>query len=339
MRAVVRTFRTSIVEGRFISLITSVIIIGMRALLFYSTGMPETSFMDNGFLWRFIGHLFDDPMVSFTASTLSVFLIAWIISSVNSRFALIRSRSTLPYVVPLFLFSLHPWFLVMRSDYISIIFILLAFTPLLKSYQKSDSYLCSFRSGVLIAVASLFQLYVLALLPLWWRGEQSMRGYQFRSFLSSLFGVLLVYVSLFSLYLHYDDIPAFLQPFLAYASFSLPAIPSFTVTEWIIVMLIGLFFITNMYFSIRTYSRDKVLTLSFMQFVVFLIVFLLLLQVLFWSTTLFFFMLSIALISYLNAYFYTRTVSKANIMLGYIVFLLMMLFYLSQLLPVLSLLR
>ncbi|MBK5194958.1 MAG: hypothetical protein JJE08_02840 [Proteiniphilum sp.] len=333
MRAVVRTFRTSIVEGRFISLITSLVIIGMRALLFYSTGMPEPSFTDNGFLWRYIAHLFADPVVSFAASTISVFLIAWIISYVNSRFALIRSRSTLPFVVPLFLFSLHPWFLVMRGDYISVIFILFAFPPLLRSYQKPNSYLYSFRAGVLIAVASLFQLYTLALLPLWWRGERSMRGYQFRSFLSSVFGVLLIYVSLFSLYFLYDDIPGFLQPFLAYATFSLPAVPVFTFAEWVAVVLIGLFFVSNMYFSIRTYSRDKVLTLSFMQLIVFLIVFLLLLQVLFWNTTLFFLTLSIALISYLNAYFYTRTVSKANIIVGYVSSLLMLLLYLSHLLP------
>jgi len=339
MRAVVRTFRTSIVEGRFISMITSLVIIGMRALLFYSTGMPEPSFTDNGFLWRYIAPLFADSMVSFTASTISVFLIAWIISYVNSRFALIRSRSTLPFIVPLFLFSLHPWFLVMRGDYISVIFILFAFPPLLRSYQQPDSYLYSFRAGVLIAVASLFQLYALALLPLWWRGERSMRGYQFRSFLSSVFGVLLIYVSLFSLYFLYDDIPGFFQPFLAYATFALPAIPVFTLAEWVAVVLIGLFFVSNMYFSIRTYSRDKVLTLSFMQLIVFLIVFLLLLQVLFWNTTLFFLTLSIALISYLNAYFYTRTVSKANIIVGYVSSLLMLLLYLSHLLPGLLLLR
>ena len=339
MRAVVRTFRTTIVEGRFISLITSLVIVGMRALLYYLAGMPEPSFMGNGFLWRYIAHFFADPVVSFTASTISLFLIAGIISSVNSRFALIRSRSALPFVVPLFLFSLHPWFLVMRDDYISVIFILLAFPPLLRSYQKSDSYLYSFRAGVLIAVASLFQLYALALLPLWWRGERSMRGYQFRSFLSSLFGVLLIYVSLFSFYFLNDDIPGFIQPFLTFTSFSLPALPVFTIVEWMTVMLILLFFISNMYFSIRTYSRDKVLTLSFMQFVVFLIVFLLLLQVFFWSTTLFFLTLSIALISYLNAYFFTRTVSEVNIILGYITSLLMVLLYLSHLLPVLPLLR
>ncbi|MBF6628002.1 MAG: hypothetical protein ITG04_05765 [Proteiniphilum sp.] len=333
MRTVVRVFRTTIVEGRFTYLITSLIVLGMRAALFYWGQMPEFTVTDNGYLWRHVAHLLFNPEISFVASTIAVFMIAWIISSMNIRFALIRSRSALPFVVPLFLFSLHPWFLVMRGDYISVIFILLAFSPLLKSYQKPDSYLFSFRAGILIAVASLFHIYTLVLLPLWWRGEQSMRGYQFRSFISSLFGVLLIYVSLFSLYFLYDDIAGFIQPFRLFASLALPAVPALTITEWTAVILVGLFFISNMYFSIRTYSRDKVLTLSFLQFVVFLIVILLLLQVLFWSRTLYFLTLGIALISYLNAYFYSKTLSKANVFLGYVTSLLMLLFYFSHLFP------
>ena len=333
MRTVVSVFRRTIVEGRFIALITALWIIGMRALLFYVAAVPANDFTDHNFLWRLIAPLFADPMISFMASTLSVFLIAWIISSMNSKFALIRSRSALPFIVPLFLFSLHPRFLGMDGDFISVIFILLAFLPLLSSYQKPESYLYSFRAGILLAVASLFQIYTLALLPLWWRGERSMRGYQFRSFINSLFGVLLIYVSLFTLYFLTDDIAGFLQPFQVFAHISLPAVPLFTVTQWGTVVLVFLFFLSNMYFSIRTYNRDKVLTLSLMQFVVFLIVILMLLQVLYWSRTLFFFTLCIALISYLNAYFYTRTVSNANVILGCISSLLMLLYYCAQLFP------
>ena len=46
----------------------------------------------------------------------------------NSRFNLVRARSYLPFVAPLFLFSLHPCFLVMSGDYVAILFILFAFS-------------------------------------------------------------------------------------------------------------------------------------------------------------------------------------------------------------------
>ncbi len=339
MRAVVRSFRTYIVEGRFISFIVPVGVIGMRAALFFRGERIPVVYKDTGYLWRYFSHLFADPMISGVASTISVFLIASLISSLNSRFTLIRSRSTLPFVTPLFLLSLHPWFLVMTADYIAVIFILIAFFPLLKSYQTPDATLYSFRSAILIGVASLFQIYAIVLLPLWWRGELSMRGPQFRSFLSSLFGVCLVYVSLFSVYFLFDDLPGFVQPFLSFASFSLPQLPAYSWSAWGIVVLIGLFFITNMILSIKTYSRDKVLTLTFMQFMVFLITFSLLLQILYWQETLFFLTLSIALISYLNAYFYTRTQSTAYIYLALLIVVFALCFYLYYLFPELNLLR
>lgn len=333
MRAVVRSFRTYIVEGRFISFIVPVGVIGMRAALFFRGERIPVVYNDTGYLWGYFSPLFADPMISGVASTILVFLIAFLISSLNSRFTLIRSRSTLPFLTPLFLLSLHPWFLVMTADYIAVIFILIAFFPLLKSYQTLDATLYSFRSAILIGVASLFQIYAIVLLPLWWRGELSMRGTQFRSFLSSLFGFCLVYVSLFSIYFLFDDLPGFVQPFLLFTSFSLPQLPAYSWSAWGIVVLIGLFFITNMILSIRTYTRDKVLTLIFMQFMVLLITFSLLLQILYWQETLFFLMLSIAFISYLNAYFYTRTQSPAYIWLALLIVAIAFCSYLYHLFP------
>jgi len=333
MHAVVRSYRTFVVEGRFISFIAAAGVIVMRATLFFRGGRIPVDYNDTGYLWRYFTPLFADPVLSLLASTISVFLIASLISSLNSRFTLIRSRSTLPFVIPLFLLSLHPWFLAMTADYVAVIFILMAFFPLLQSYQTSDASLYSFRSAILIGVASLFQIYAIVLLPLWWRGELSMRGTQFRSFLSSLFGFCLVYVSLFSLYFLFDDLPGFVRPFLSFASFSLPQLPDYSWSSWGIVVLIAIFFISSMILSIRTYTRDKVLTLIFMQFMVLLITFSLLLQILYWQETLFFLMLSIAFISYLNAYFYTRTQSPAYIWLALLIVVIAFCSYLYHLFP------
>ncbi len=102
MHSVVRRFRSVIVEGRFIPVLTSICVIGMRAAMFYWGNRAQASFIDDSHLWRYFEHLFDDPFTSFFVSTLSVFLIASIIATMNGRFNLIRSRSNLPFVVPLF---------------------------------------------------------------------------------------------------------------------------------------------------------------------------------------------------------------------------------------------
>ena len=330
MHLVVRSFRTYIVDGRFASLIASLVVIIMRATLYFKGDRSPVIFSDTGFLWPYAAPLFSDPTISAVASTISVFLIAFLISGINSRFMLLRSRSSLPFAAPLLLLSLHPWFLVMTADYVAVICIVLAFSPFLKSYQTADATLYSFRSAILIGAASLFQIYALALFPLWWLGERSMRGSQPRAFLSSLFGLSLIYVSLFSLYFLKDDLSGFTDPFLLLVSFSLPQLPDYTLMEWGVVVLVGLFFILNMVLSIKTYSRDKVLTLSFMQFVVLLIIVQLSLQVIFWRETLFFLTLCIALISYLNAYFYTRTQSVTHIYLALLIAVMATFFYLSH---------
>lgn len=331
MHYVVKTFRASIVEGRFTSLIVSIVVIGMRLMLFASNGLPEVSTQSDNYLWNHISPFFSKPEISLIASTFSVFIIAWIILTLNNRFSLLRTRSNLPFIFPLFFLSLHPYFLIMTGEYIAIIFILLSFYPLLESYQKPDSYLYSFRSSVLIATASLFQVFAIILIPLLWRGERSMRGPQLRSLLSSLFGVILVYISVFSVYFISDDIIKFLQPLNLLINISSPEIPSYSIFEWIIASFIMIYFALNMIFSINTYGKDKVLTFNFMQFLVFLIILLLIIQLVYWGMTFFFLTLSITLISFLSAYFYTKINSRNHIYLAYFMILIMIFIYLSNL--------
>jgi hypothetical protein len=330
MHYVVKTFRTIIVEGRFTSLIVSIVVILMRIMLFISNGLPELSIQNNNYLWQYISLFFSKPEISFATSTISVFIIAGLITILNNRFSLLRTRSNLPFIFPLFFLSIHPYFLIMTGEYIAIIFILLSFFPLLESYQKPDSYLYSFRSSVLIATASLFQVFAIILIPLLWRGEKSMRGPQIRSLFSSLFGVILVYISVFSIYFLLDDTTSFLQPLKSFIHISLPEIPNYSIFEWVIASFILTFFILNIIFSISTYGRDKVLTLNFMQFIVFLIIFFLLLQIVYWGITLFFLTLCITLISCLSAYFYTRNNSRNHIYLAYFMLLIMIMIYLSH---------
>jgi hypothetical protein len=339
MHFIVRSFRT-LVEGRFIPLLTVLGVIVMRLALFYAGDHPPVASCGDSYLWAPVAHFFARPLVSLIASTLSVFLIAWIFSLINSSFNLLRSRSNLSLTAPLFLLSLHPFFLVMSGNYISIALILFALFPLLESYQKPDSYLCSFRASILIAVASLFQIYALVLIPMWWSGERLMRAPRVQSLVSSLFGVFLVYVTLFSIYWFLDDIPGFIRPFRCFISFSKPEIPPLSILEWAKVLLVVLFFISNMIFSIRIYIRDKVLTLSLMRFVLFLVVFLLLLHIIvYWKATFFFLLLAIVLTSYLSAYLFSKTTLRIHIYLAYGMLLLMLLFYLSYLLPSIGSLR
>lgn len=336
MHSLAGSFRTNIVEGRFFPFLVSIVVLAMRWGLYSFGHIPHTAQVDDNYLFNPIASLFENPQISFIASTLSVFIIASILYYFNNKFGITRTRSNLPFIIPLFLLSLHPYFLVMSGSFIAVIFILLAFFPLLESYQKPDPYLYSFRSATLIGVASLFQIQVLFLLPLWWKGENSMRGPQVSSFIASVFGVLLVYVSAFAVFAFQDNIGDFIQPFYSFSSISLLEIPEFTLAEWVTAFFVFAFFVFSMILSVKASRREKVLTLSYMRFIQFLIFFLLILQLIYWRSTTFFLVVTIVFIAVLNAYLFTRTTKKSGVVAAYVLISIAVLFYFSHFFPELN---
>lgn len=327
MHKSVKFFRSNFVEARFVSLVVSLCVLAMRIGMFLTHRSPISHFADTGFLWQYISPLFANPLVSFVSATTLVFLLAWLMMQINNVFTLIRSRTHLPFVVPLLFFSLHPYFLFLSADLVATAFILLAFFPLLHSYQQPMAQTYSFRAAILLGIASLFQVYVLLLLPLWCRGESSMRGMQFRAFLAFFFGIFIVYVSTFSVFFALDNLQGFIVPFHNIIDISVPQIPVFSVPQWIAVGSGFIFFVLIMFFSIQTYTRDKVLTLTTLQFLVFLLFSLLIFQVLFWSKTVFFLTIGMPLLSFLIAYLYTLTINKIHVYSAYFVLLLAICFY------------
>ncbi|MGI6073670.1 MAG: hypothetical protein ACOYEA_03395 [Fermentimonas sp.] len=329
MQGVARFFRSNIVEGRFFSLIAFFVVVAMRYALFNHVIISERLVESHSHVYGYIDYLFDNDFVSFIFSTISVIVIAWLLHHLNERYNITRSRTSLPFVVPLFLLSINPHFLIMSERYIAVIFILLAVYPLLDSYQKVEPYIYSFRSATLLGIASLFSVEALILLPLWWVGEFSMRGPQFKSFLASLFGVVLIYVSTLSVYLVFDNLSGFVAPFLFYTDISIYEMPKFGVADWVTVAMLLIFFVYSMIMGVRTYSRDKVLTLSLLQFFQVLTISTLILQVVYWHSTGFFITLALVFISFLNAYSYTRNVTKVGVISAYIIFAIFLVYYCS----------
>jgi hypothetical protein len=327
MASIVQNFKSGFVEARFTSLVVSFVVLAMRWLQFHLRGIPEPNFTDTGFLWRYFAPYFTNPIVSFAVATFFVFLIALLISGLNNRFSLIRTRTNLPFVVPLFLFSLHPHFLAMNPDYISIVLILIALSTLLQSYQQPDTQIFSFRSAILIGTAGLFQIYALLLLPLWWRGEVSMRGIQPKSFFTSVFGVLLVYSSVFSVYLLRDNLSGFVAPFLNFTRISTLEIPDFITIEWVGAGFVLVIFALYILLGINLSARAKVLTLYATKFLIFVIMLFLVFQGAYRSETIFFFSMNIVLMSYLIAYYHSLATSKVHVYCIYVITILLLLFY------------
>lgn len=331
MHRTVRQFKSLVVEARFVPLIVSLCVLVMRVGLFVRGGLRGPFFPDTGFVWRYVAPWFANPWISFAAATVSVFVVAWLVAGINNRFSLIRTRTNLPFVMPLVLFSLHPYFLAMSPDLVAVVLITYAFFPLLNSYQQTDTQLFAFRTAVLVGIAALFQVYALFVLPLWWRGEWMMRGTHVKSFFASVFGVVLVFWSVFALYFFFDEVEGFLAPFRYFADVSVPDVPQFSVLQWTgIAITLGMF-IFYMVLSMGMHWRDKVITLITIQFMVFLLIFLFALQVVYWRNSLFFLSLAIVLLSYLMAYSYTLTTKRLDIRGAYLIMTMLIAYYFANL--------
>lgn len=316
MASIVQHFKAVFIEARFTPFVVSIGVLAMRGILFHFQGVPENVLPDTSFLWQYFAPYFAHPIVSFVSGTMFVFLTAVLISNLNNRFSLIRTRTNLPFIVPILLFSLHPYFLAMTPNYVAIVLLLIALHSLLASYQQPDTQLNSFRAAILIGVAGLFQVYALLLLPIWWRGEVAMRGVQLKSFFTSIFGIVLVYLSVFSIYFLIGNVQGFLAPFQHFVQISLLDTYHFAVVQWISITFVFVFFVLYMLLSLNISVRAKVLTQSGIKFVAAVIALFLVFQAVYWEKTLFFFLMNIALISYLAAYYHSIATAKSHVWLA-----------------------
>ncbi|MDD3355938.1 MAG: hypothetical protein PHO84_07460 [Dysgonamonadaceae bacterium] len=329
MNQSVRRFKRNIVESRFTPFVITLLAIFMRLGLFLTTEIQPLEH-SSSFIWHLLSPFFSNPWISLGASTISIFIIANTISQLNLRFSLIRFRTTLPFSLLVFLFSVHPLFLPMSPDYVSVIFILFAFFPLLHSYQHHSPRNFAFKSGVLIGLAATFQVYAILLLPLWWYGEVSMHGFRIKSFFALVIGSILVFWNVAGLYFIFDDLQSFITPFTYFEKIEL-LLPHFSLMKWNGIGLLVLLSAIFLFADIKIFKRERVLTHKTLSFVVLIITSSFILNFIYWRETQFFVYTIIALISFIVAHYYSHISSNWQVYSFVVVFFVLLLLYIIHL--------
>ena len=328
MNQSVRSFKRNIVESRFTPIVIALLAIIMRVTLFLTTKAQPQDY-PTSFIWDLIAPFLSNPWISMATGTISIFTIAYIISQLNLRFSLIRFRTALPFSLLVFLFSVHPLFLAMSPNYISIIFILFAFFPLLHSYQHHSPKIFDFKSGVLIALAAIFQSYALILFPLFFYGGILMHGFRLKSLLALLFGFVLVFWNLAGVYFIFYDIQSITTPFFYFGKIEL-ILPQFSLMKWIgiglLILLSGVFVALDA----KVFRRERVLAQKFLSFIILIIICSFLLNFIYWRESLFFVYLILALNSFIISHYYSHTSSKWQVYSFKILFWGFLLFVMSH---------
>lgn len=329
MNTLARQFKTYIVEARFTSLFTTIIVLVMRLLLFLQKGLPQSEATDAGFVWPYVGHFFENPWISFLAATASVFVIAIFISQLNLRYGIIRMRTSLSYIFPLILFSVHPFFLPMSPAYLSTIFILWALFPLLDSYDyPSTPQKYAFQSSILLSIAAFFEIYSLLLIPFWWAAQHSVSSFRIKSFFASLWGIVLVFWIVFAFYVFGDNIAGFVAPFLHLTEIiDVTHIPTYTVPQWGFIATLLILVVVYISADSKHLRRDKVFSQKILSYIILLIAFCLIFQAIYLTRTLFWLYLIVALVSFIVSHYYTVVGRKWEIYSFFILLILLLLLY------------
>lgn len=323
-----RNFNTYFIESRFISIVVAIGVVLMRFLMFTKRGLPSTPINDSNLIWSHIEPLLQAyPLLSFAASTISVFFIAFIISEINNRFGIIRTRTSMPFYIPLIIFSVHPQFLRFTPDFPALIFVLWSMFPLLSTYQSHKTNKYIFQFSALLAMASVFQIYALLLIPVWIISLKALSEIKLKSLLASIFGVLVVYWITFAFYVFADNLPGFVAPFANIIEiYDFTQVPNFTVPQW---GLIGtILFIIIYFISVdnRQIIRERSFTKKTLYLSMSIIIVSLLLHVLFLTHTIFWMYVAIAFLTIIIAHFYTN-ITSYQVIYSFIVFMMISIFY------------
>lgn len=301
----------------------------MRLGLFLSVGIKQHEYQTS-FVWQSISPMFSNDWISLAASTLSIFIIAFIFSDLNTRFTLTRFRTSLPFALVLFLMSIHPLFLRMSPNYISTIFILFAFSPLIESYQHHAPRNFAFKTGILIAIAAIFQVFALAFLPLWWYGETSMHGFRIKPIIALLLGALLVLWNVAGFYFLFDNLDSFLAPFSQFSKLNLLP-PQYSIIQWSGFALLSLLTIILILLDIQVFRRERVITQKTLSFIILIAISSILLHYFYWQYTYFFIYQIIIMLSFIVAHYFSHVNKKGGVYLFAFVFASLIMFYVNYL--------
>lgn len=275
---VLRFYKTNIAEGRGILIFSILVAIVVRLISYFSIGKITLQVSD-GYLWRPLAPLFENPLISLIGSSVILIAMALLVAHINTEHVLIRRRTMLPPAIIVLLFSCHSMFMQMTPGYVAVLCLLFVINILFTVYNAKEKAVGAFRVAFVLSLGSLFAPVMLIYIPLSWVALAIVRCFSFKSFFAALLGVLIVYFPAFSFYIFSDQLDLFLKPFLSVLSLNTLPLFRFDYILWgglgFFVILLGLIIGSN---YINSY-KDKVRIRAYLSLLSFITVFAVLLFV------------------------------------------------------------
>ncbi len=121
---------------------------------------------NDGILYHFIDNATSQyPLLQVVISLVIVLFVAFLIQQINSRFALIKSRTKLPAAIYIIIIGGFTAMHTLHPVYFAAIFTLLGINSLFSTFNNTNPQPEIFNAGLFIAVGTLFYFNLIVLLP------------------------------------------------------------------------------------------------------------------------------------------------------------------------------
>ena len=226
-----RFYKSKIAEGRGVLTFSILVAIAVRLIFYFSAESIPLSASD-GYLWRVLSPLFENPLISLIVSSILVAGIALLVEHINTTHVLIRRRTMLPPAIIILLFSCHPAFMQISPGYVAVFCMLFVINILFTVYNSSEKAVGAFRVAFVLSLGSFFTPVMLVYIPLSWVALAIMRCINFKSFFAAILGILIIYFPAFSFYLFSDHLDLFFKPFLSVLDLNTLPLFQFDLIVW-----------------------------------------------------------------------------------------------------------
>lgn len=160
----------------------------------------------------------------------------FLIHRANYMLAIIREKTLMPFFLYILFTASNPDVFPLNPVSVGIFCLILAFYQLLTSYHDSGAVRNTFNAAFLIGLGSLFWVYSLWFLPVFWWGMYHLKVMSFRTFLASATGVGVIYWLLAGWCVWKSDYAAISLPFLPLLKPSLSGADHLRLADWVYVL-------------------------------------------------------------------------------------------------------
>lgn len=221
----------------------------------YAQLLSENPFWFQSMLqWEWMQHSAFKYSIEFAL----VLTTAVVIQHLSSDFKIIRVRSFYPFFLSCLLMAACSRYLLYAEMLLSNLLFILGFRRLLQVQILSKSSMkIAFDASFLLALATLFQIKYLYILPVFWMLLSIMQSLNFKVFLSSIVGFLSVFWLVASLVFLCDKTEVFEIILIQIVGFEMVSFGSFSNPEWyFFITIILLLFSTMMSFVPRRHLEN-----------------------------------------------------------------------------------